>query len=242
MNAFINASGAMAALLVPATAHAEVLPDDRTPQWTVEANTAFPIRIGADASAEWTRARIRVSTGLGWLPGAYIDAINGVAQAAGWYDGRTASLIEAGLQHSTVWPLSVHWRPIAQRGLTLSTGTQLAALGGGLGAVDVLSALTASPAPEGVEAGRTMTIDSSLWMMTAGVGWSWQWDSVVVRADIGGAFTVGSSTTVAPNWTPPRRTQRAVDALAGASESYLDETYRRYVHTGTVHVSVGWAP
>ena len=62
------------------------------------------------------------------------------------------------------------------------------------------------------------------------------------RADIGGAFTVASSSTVAPGWAPLPRAKGAVEALAEASESYLDETYQRYVHTGTVHLSVGWAP
>ena len=242
MNAFIKATGTATALLMTSAARAEARPNDRNPQWTLEANTTFPIRIGADVGAEWTRARVRVSTGLGWLPSAYIDAINGVAQAAKWYDSQTASLIEAGLQQSAVWPLSVHWRPIPNRGLTLSTGTQLATLGGGLSAVDVLSSLTEQPAPDGVEPRQTMTIDSSLWMATAGVGWSWQWSAIVIRANIGAAFTVGSSTAVAPNWAPRRRAQRAVDALARASESYLDETYQQYVHTGTVHLSVGWKP
>ena len=78
-------------------------------------------------------------------------------------------------------------------------------------------------------------------MLHTEVGWEWSvFDRGRIRAGLGGAFTTGAKTVIAPTWTPRRRAQTAVDALSDAGEDYLNDVMKKYVHTVSFSVAAGW--
>ena len=207
---------------------------------TVEIGTDFPVLVGAAVRVE-TEHRIRLSTGLGFMPTGYLDTIHAVSMGLDWYDELTANLISAALDNAVVWPTRVGWRPMENRGLYTQAGYQLVALGGGLSGVEVVSAVTGVELPPDTGPGREMDIAATVHMIHTEVGWEWSLsDQGRIRAGVGGAFTAGSNTVVAPTWTPRRRAQRAVDSLAVAGETYLDDIIQKYVHTLSLGIAVGW--
>ena len=72
-------------------------------------------------------------------------------------------------------------------------------------------------------------------------GWTWDFEvGLMIRTALGGTFTISSSTEASPSWTPRAATQTSLDALARATESYLDDTIQSFVHTATLTLAVGW--
>ena len=86
-----------------------------------------------------------------------------------------------------------------------------------------------------------MDIVSTVHMLHTEVGWEWSvFEKGQIRTGIGGAFTAGAKTVIAPTWNPRRRAQAAVDALALAGETYLDDVINTYVHTVSMSIAFGW--
>lgn len=204
----------------------------------VAAGTEFPMSFGVRGQIE-APFRLRLSTTLGVMPGPYVSAINGFLVGINAYDQATADLIRAALSASLMWRTHVGYRPFREHGFTIEAGYGLVALGGGASAATLISAVSGQPAPEGA-ADKNYKIGSALHMLDVELGWEW----VVVkhlflRAALGGAFTVGSSTTIEADFQP--RAQRANEAFAKVGEAYLNDTYRTYVFTPVVSVWAGYA-
>ena len=77
-------------------------------------------------------------------------------------------------------------------------------------------------------------------MLDVELGWEWEIvKHFFVRAALGGAFTVGSSTTIEPDFQP--KAPRLTAAFATVGERYLDTTYTTYVFTPVVSLWAGYA-
>jgi hypothetical protein len=207
----------------------------------LEATTDFPAAVGGRVAAELP-LRIRASTSLGALPGGYVDVINAVVVAAGGYNDATADLIRAALRNSLIWRLQAGWRPLAARGLYFDLGYSLVTLGGGATGDQIVAAAIGQQ-PAGSKSGRPYDLASTLHMLVVEIGWEWSLlrDRLALRAAIGGAFTVGAKTRVEPAFTPASPADaRAVAAFGAFAASYLDSTYRSYVHTPVITVGAGY--
>lgn len=223
----------LAALLLPASATAQVHLD-------IEAGTEFPVAIGADLSLELPFG-IRASTGLGFVPKAYVSVVNDVVTSLpNAYDESTATLIEETLQRSLSWRTHVGYSILL--GLYVDVGYRFLGLGGGTGAAEILEAATGLTLPAGVGDRFTYSVNSSLHMIDAEIGWAAVFhDALTVRVSIGVAATVAASTTVQQDFEVQlAAAQKAVDEFERFSEEYLVDTYTSYVHAPVVTIALGY--
>ncbi len=210
------------------------------------ASTCVPVSIGVAGRVELPY-RIRVTLGVGFMPGAYLDTINGTASAFGWYDNTTGDLIEAALKNSLIVHPRVGWRPSPSLGFHFAGGYQVAALGGSLSGAEVIAAVTGQEVPEEVELGRLeMEAPAVDHLLTIEAGYEIVVkERLVTDLSLGGMFTVASSSKLTPQGSAAsgplaERSNAAVDALASVGETYLNDTLTSYGHTPTVGVMVGY--
>jgi hypothetical protein len=77
-------------------------------------------------------------------------------------------------------------------------------------------------------------------MLDVEIGWDWVfWEHLHVRTSIGGAFTLASSTSITPNYSP--KLPRLTDDFTQYGVNYLNDTYTSYVFTPVVGLGVGYA-
>ncbi len=211
-----------------------------TPLVDVVVMTDFPLDVGVRVVAEGP-GRLRLSSSAGWMPPAYLGAINAVATGAGWYDETTADLISVALDNALVFREHLGWRPFPSLGASVEAGVGIAALGGAPTVAGLLGAATGREFP--VDQGATpYELSATVVMIDVVLGWEGVIaDHLVIRGDVGGAFTVGANVNA-------ERVGEARFALGESlleqveveSELYLEETIRRYVHSPTLSLAVGW--
>jgi len=210
------------------------------------AGTDFPVAIGGKVRAELPY-RLQTNLSLGYYPGGYLNLLNGTAEAAGWWDENTSSLINSALKNSLVAQLSVGWRPWADRGWFFGVGYQLITLGGGLADVDAIEAVTGVEVD--AQTGQVIEAEAAAQMhqLTAEIGWQWiireRW---VLRTTVGGLTTLGSSTQIETSLTGSSAgpggdlAESALDQLESAGETYLDDFFQQYIHLPSVGIHVGY--
>jgi hypothetical protein len=232
-------------LMAPAEARAQtvstpaVAPVREHPRFAIEALTEFPVSVGLRADAELPH-RLRVSTSVGFLPGPYVDAINGLLTTAGAYPDTTADLIKSTLKSSLVWRTHVGVRPFRNRGFYVDAGYGLVALGGSATAATLVAGVTGQtlPAEDNAET-KAFQARSTLHMLDVEVGWQlWIHDHVRLRVALGGAFTLAASTSIAPDYTP--RAPRVTASFANYAQNYLNDVMTSYVFTPVLTVGGGW--
>jgi hypothetical protein len=240
---------AAAVLVVPSVALAGDAPDtpaapprDAQP-WSFQATAAtdVPLDVGARVSLE-TPFRMRVSTGVGVLPSAYVQTMNALLVKEGAYDQATADLIEAALHSSLVWRTHVGVRPFPKLGLYLDVGYGLVALGGSATGGQLISAMTGVAVPQQPPGGQPLQFDvrSTLHMVDVEVGYELRLvEHLHLRLALGGAFTFAASTSVAPKNAVVDTF--VLDQFSARAADYLDGTYTHYVHTPVVSASAGYA-
>ncbi len=201
--------------------------------------TDFPVAIGGRVGLELPY-RLRLSTSLGYLPSPYVEAINGFLVAIKAFDDATSALVKSALKSSLVWRTHVGIRPFARHGFVIDAGYGLVTLGGSATASELLAATTGQAPPEGDPgSSRNFSLGSTLHMLDVEFGWEWLiLERLHLRAALGGAFTVGSSTSIEPDYRP--RAPQATKIYTTASEAYLDNIYTSYVFTPVISVGVGY--
>jgi hypothetical protein len=241
----MTARAGVGALLVAgllAGAEAEAAETKQGHGWdiTVEANTDFPLSVGGRLGVEspW---RLRLSTSLGYLPAAYLRAVNSVAVELDAYDRNRADLIEEALKNSLVWRTHVGWRPFPGAGFYLEGGYGLVALGGETNPETLLVALTGIDPPVGEDVlDRDYRVRSVLHMVDVELGWRWGLGAGwTARTALGAAFTLDSNSRVEPQFEPGN--PLLVNAFARFAEGYLDDTFEQYVHLPVLSFSIGYA-
>ena len=230
----------VAVLLVGAEAEAAETKQGHGWDITVEANTDFPLAVGGRVGVEspW---RLRLSTSLGYMPAAYLQAVNEVAISLDAYDRNRADLIKDALKSSLVWRTHVGWRPFPGAGFYFEGGYGLVALGGETNPETVLVALTGIEPPVGEDVlNREYRVRSVLHMLDAEVGWRWGLGAGwTARTALGAAFTLDSNSRVEPQFQPSN--SLLVTAFSRFAEGYLDETFEKYVHVPVLSFSIGYA-
>lgn len=216
----------------------------------VIAGTKAPLSIGAKARVELP-GRVQLGGGIGYLPGGYVDILNGTAMAFDAYEQSTADLIKAAIQSSAVFDADLGWRPFPESGFTFGLGYSLVALGGDASTAELIAGVTGIEAPEsgtdgdGPLAGRAGSADDQSYDITAAVhllrpevGWQIDLgDRWMVDVGLGGAFTLNSGVIVkAENESAAPALQEAFEA--GTSE-WLEDTIEQYVHSPTISVGFG---
>jgi hypothetical protein len=230
----------LAGLLAGAEAKAEEQQGRHGWDITVEANTDFPLSVGGRVGVEspW---RLRLSTSLGYLPAAYVRAVNDVAVGLGAYERDRATLIEEALKSSLVWRTHVGWRPFPSAGFYVEGGYGLVALGGETNPEEVLVALTGVEPPAGESVlDREYRVRSVLHMVDVELGWRWGLGAGwTARTALGAAFTLDSNSRVEPQFEPSQ--PLLVTAFSRFAEGYLDRTFEQYVHFPVLSLSLGYA-
>ena len=203
-----------------------------------EARTDFPLDVGGTL---WTEApeRVQLSFGLGWLPGAYVDAIGGTVVAFGGMTRAEADLVRTALRSSAVARAHVGWRPLAAHGWYVAAGYGAVMLGGGATSAQLVTAVTGATPPPG-SADRAYVVDSTLHMLDGEMGWRWDAGAgVTVRASLGFAATIGAGSTIHPDFMPKDPAAQAAYTREAATK--LDAVYRAYAMTPIVSIGTGWS-
>ena len=197
--------------------------------------TDVPTSVGVRGTVELDN-RVRLSLGGGFFPNGYLSVINGVATSAGWYGEGMATLIDAALSQAFLVRPQVGYRPWEDRGYYVNGGYQrVFAVGGEASSSEV------ADGTGGVDDGTAYNLKSSLHMLTIEGGHEWLVkERLVIRASVGGAFTLSAQTTASQAASSDAPFERAREVGREVLEELLDETYTSYVHTPTVGVEVGW--
>ena len=211
-----------------------------SPVWSgsLDAVTDVPLHVGARIRVE-SPERLRFAFSAGVLPEAYVGLINAAVVASGGYDEDTAELVAASLKESLVMRAAAGWRPFARRGFFAEANLTHVSLGGDVQGEDVFVVATGA-APPATGSGREYSVQSTLVLVGAELGWEWRLKrGVALRASLGFASTISARTTVEPKFDPiaPLLVKRFTDE----SEAWLDDTYRTYVHPPVVGLSAGWS-
>lgn len=215
--------------------------DPNAPRWhmALGAGTDFPMGIAARAHVEapW---RGRVSTSIGILPGAYVDGINGIVTGLGGYSDQTADLIKSALSTSLIWRTHLGYRLFPKLGLYVEAGYGLVTLGGSVTGAEIIQGVTGYTAPESARTqSRTFEVKSTLHMLDVEVGYDLKiFERLLLRAALGGAFTLGANTSLDAQFTP--RSADGGGLFARAASAYLDDIYTSYVFTPVFGVSASY--
>ncbi len=221
--------------------------------FSAELGTDFPVSVGARALLEHPASRVRLNTGVGWMPGSYVDGINAFVIAVDGYKQETADLIEASLKDSMVWHVSLGWKPAPRAGFYTDIGYRFVGFGGGLAASTVISKAIGVPLPseEGSGDFNAYDVSTSVHMAMAEVGWLWavgeRW---TLRAGLGATTAFGAEAVVDLDedqegfWD-----QSAAAGLSffdwlfdfqGSAEDHLEETLHKHMHAPVVSVALGY--
>lgn len=202
--------------------------------------TEFPLHVGAKLAAEFP-GRVRYSLSGGWMPVAYVDAINAVAIDQAWYDATTADIVSATLENAVVIRNHLGWRPFPKLGFQVEFGYGWVGLGGGLTGSEFLGIVLETEVPEELLSDRAIDASATLHMADVVVGWNQPiWKGLFLRVDLGAAFTVAAETTLTPAFDVPFWADDFVGGYTDAGEQKLDEVFLTYVHLPTIGIFAGW--
>ncbi|MEL6179234.1 MAG: hypothetical protein AAFS10_09780 [Myxococcota bacterium] len=203
---------------------------------STELSTDIPLALGARVQFK-ERDSFRLSLGVGYLPKPYLGMINGVAVAIASDQGYTdadADVVRQALANSLVVRIHGGWQ--LTRNLYIDAGYGFVGLGGGLTGEDLLILATGFEGTFSGQEGNTYDVSCTLHMLDVEVGWEWDLEPWVMRAAVGAAFTLGSSTDIKPGADDSTFTQ----ALITFSENYLNDLFTSYVHSPTLSFSAGY--
>ena len=204
-------------------------------QGSVEIITDVPILVGIRPTVRFP-GRLHWAGTVGFMPRGYLQLINSISVSAGWYDPITADLIEAALGSALVIRNHIGWQPFEQHGFFFEAGHGVALLGGGLVVGDLLGEATGQFVPPTL-AGRGLRVNTVVQQLDVALGWRFELgEHLLIRLDIGGAFTIASSTQIQPEggelpFSAP---------FLAEGEDYLDSTLKKYVHTPTIGLGIGY--
>lgn len=204
--------------------------------WTLalEAVTNAPVDIGARVTAE-TPFRLRVATGFGVVPDAYLGIVNGVVSGMGAYDDRTADIIDGAFDGGTVWRMQLGFRPFPRAGFYVDGGYALVRLSGSIDGSDVSAPDVVVGGTSVRDAGYDLDTTVHMWLIEAG----WQayvLDRVVLGAALGVQGTIAADTDATPNFEQGRTAAgRSMSEQAVRDIDHVLETYG-YVPTLTLRV------
>lgn len=211
--------------MVPRVARAE------DPRLTIEVLTDLPLGIGAGADVE-LGPRLRFGLSALYLPAAYVELSDSIAQAVGGYDEVTSGLVRAATENALSLRARAGVRPLADHGFYVDATYSVLSLGGALTADDLGSA---SGAGAGSQA--RWEVGSTVHQIGLELGWRFRLPlQLALRLALGGSFTVAADVSAEPR-NP--RFPRLAELARQAGETYLADVFRSYVHLPVVTVALG---
>lgn len=158
--------------------------------------TEAPISVGGLLTAELPH-RFLLQLGVGVVPQAYADGIDGLMQAFGAHDEIVSQVVRGSLGNAAVVRASIGGRPFEGHGFEILGGYTLITGGGAVAAADAVNAiLVQSGASFQMPAGFTadIPIGATLHNFHASIGWRWLLadDRLVLRASLSYLQTVAS--------------------------------------------------
>lgn len=180
--------------------------DIGSPGWKLrlEATTDVLVAAGGRVSVQ-TPSRFRASTSFGFLPRAYLSAMNAVAMGAGAYDAETGALVSDAFRSAFAWRLQGGLNPVEDSGFYIEFGYMLYAVRAHVAGDQVVDESTLTAASElGVD------LTTLVHCTTFEAGWEWTFaEHFSFRASLGVAFALGSRTSFSGE---------LVDAAQGSTE------------------------
>ena len=178
----------------------------------VVGQTDAPMFAGAGVQVEGP-VRLRLSTSLGVLPGAYLSAANAVLVP--WltdsgYGEPQAELVEAALNNALVSRTTLGWRPFEDHGFHFGLGYTFAGLGGDASAGELLEGITGMSVPENQRTeAYIFDARAAMHQVHAEVGWEW-WPvaNLYARAGVGFGLTVAAASEIEAQEPPPSPCRR----------------------------------
>lgn len=209
----------------------------------IEVGTQFPLDFGVGARLDLP-GRLYTGVRVGFLPSANVDAINAFATAIGAYGDPTAEVIRSTIGESLVLSVDAGWRPFVgdrwTRLVSFQAGYVVGTLGGDLATQDVLASAFDLDFPEEAGANTTYDLGATVHLVRAEVMIQPELtERLHLDLGLGAAFTVAAKASAEVTSSPEDgRFDSAATTLA--IENVLEETFRRYVHTPTLRVGLGW--
>lgn len=158
--------------------------------------TEAPISVGGVLTAELPH-RFLLQLGVGVLPFAYADAIDGFLTSVGAYDAVVSQVVKGSLGNSAVVRASIGGRPFAGHGFEILGGYTLITGGGSVVTSDAVAAILAETGasyqiPQGLSA--EIPLSATLHNFHASIGWRWLLadDRLVIRASLSYIQTLAS--------------------------------------------------
>lgn len=203
------------------------------------AGTSFPVAVSVAPVIEFPY-RLLLHLELGWLPGPYVDAINGVVVAVGGYDANSAQIIRDAIKNSLVFRTSVGWRPFKRRGFEFRGGYTLASLGGGLTPAQGIELATGESLERTGE--RAIPLSATLHSFHIEVGWRFVVrERLVIRTMLGYLQTVASESRLDVDRATLRPiAATAVDRAEVALDDYLRDLFTTYVKAPVISLHLGY--
>jgi hypothetical protein len=192
-------TGPASAYGAPAAQHEKPAPESAKPRdyhFDLGAGTEVPVSVGGVLTAELPH-RFLLQLGVGVLPRAYADAIDGFLTSVGAYDAVVSQIVRGSLGNSAVVRASIGGRPFTDHGFEILGGYTLITGGGAVATTELINAVliesgASFQAPAGLAA--DIPIGATLHNFHASVGWRWLLaeDRLVIRASISYIQTVAS--------------------------------------------------
>lgn len=219
---------------------------DKTWALTVEGFTEIPFQIGLAGVIE-TAGPFRVRGGFGYLPSPFVRTANDVLVGmSGGYSQEDADLVESIVGDTMMWQVGGGLITGRNRGFYVNGGYSLVTFGGTATGSDILAATSDTQIPQRVrdEYGTfDLEIDSTLHQFDAELGVVWKLGGhIQLRTGLGWSFTFASSANVEASVdSANQQVQQGIDSLEQSAESYLNQTFRSYVHPPYLSLGFGFS-
>lgn len=204
--------------------------------------TAFPLDVGGRIQLE-TPHRVRVGLEVGFMPGPYQDAIQGILVSTGTYDAEQAEIVADSLSSSFTTGIGIGWRPLVREGFHFDAGYRYVSLGGESTREDLLFSAAGINRPIDLPSSeeREWDVRSSLHMVSVNLGWEFvPIEHFTIRIRLGGAFTVAASSRITPAFDARAIDEEVLRAVANPSEEWLRENLERYGHIPSIGLDIGY--
>jgi hypothetical protein len=203
---------------------------------SLEGVTNAPVDVGGRVTLE-TPFRLRLATGLGVIPGAYLGLVNDAVASMGAYDDRTAGIIDGSFDGGSVWRSQVGFRPFPSAGFYVDAGYALVNLSGSVYGSDVSAPDVVVDGTSVRDAGYAVHTTVHMWLVE--MGWNAQIrQRLILGAALGVMGTFSSHTDAEPNF---RQGNTAVArSLSSEATQTIDETLERYGYVPTLTLRIGY--
>lgn len=193
---------------------------------SLEAVTQAPVDMGVRVGVE-TPHGLRLSGGIGWVPGAYMDLLTGIAEDASGNAYAKALLGRAEYAGRT-WRIQAGFRPFRRIGLYADVGYSRLTADGSL---DLSS--SGVPALAALGGGYEATTRLDLWLVELGYEAQLA-ERLVLGVALGAMGTLGSSTRIVSVDGAPS------SPLLGSVATQADTALEKYGYTPTLTLRLGF--